>query len=50
MTTAAFALAARGRPAARATSEPVLVRLPLTASAVAFLALFLVMPLAAVFA
>jgi sulfate transport system permease protein len=49
MATAAVALRPRAREAARATSEPVLVKLGLTAVAVGFLALFLVVPLAAVF-
>ena len=49
---AATTLPMRPRPlvAARATSEPVLVKLLLTAVAVGFLALFLVLPLVAVFA
>jgi len=50
MATAALTLRARGQAAARATSEPALVRLALTATALGFLALFLVLPLVAVFA
>jgi sulfate transport system permease protein len=50
MATAALTLRARGQAAARATSEPALVKLALTATALGFLALFLVLPLVAVFA
>jgi sulfate transport system permease protein len=50
MASAALTLRARGQAAARATSEPALVKLALTATALGFLALFLVLPLVAVFA
>ena len=50
MATVALTPHARGRAAARATSEPPLVKLALTAIAVGFLLLFLVVPLVAVFA
>ena len=46
---ATLALRARSTPTARATREPALVRLLLTGLALAFLGLFLVVPLAAVF-
>jgi len=46
---ATIALRTRSVMASRATSEPVLVRLLLTATALGFLALFLVVPLVAVF-
>jgi sulfate transport system permease protein len=49
MATAAVSLRPRTRISARATSEPVLVKLLLTATAMGFLALFLVVPLVAVF-
>jgi sulfate transport system permease protein len=49
MATAALAPRARAKAAARATSEPPLVKLALTMTAVGFLALFLVVPLLAVF-
>jgi sulfate transport system permease protein len=47
---AALPVPTRTRHAARATSEPLLVKVVLTATALAFLALFLLVPLAAVFA
>jgi sulfate transport system permease protein len=49
MATTALTLRPRTEPAARATSEPVLVKLILTTIAVGFIALFLVVPLVAVF-
>ncbi len=49
MTTAALSLPPRAQSSARATSEPVLVKVLLTATAIGFLALFLVLPLVAVF-
>ena len=50
MATAALALRPRAQTSARATSEPRLVKILLTATAMGFLALFLVVPLFAVFA
>jgi sulfate/thiosulfate transport system permease protein len=49
MATTALLLRPRSQAATRATSEPVFVRLILTAVALGFIALFLVVPLAAVF-
>jgi sulfate transport system permease protein len=50
MATAALSLRPRAQTSARATSEPRLVKILLTATAMGFLALFLVVPLFAVFA
>jgi sulfate transport system permease protein len=50
MAAATLPAASRARAAVRATSEPPLVKLLLTGVALAFLALFLVVPLVAVFA
>ena len=49
MAAAAPPVATRTRHVARATSEPLLVKVVLTATALAFLAVFLLVPLAAVF-
>ena len=49
MAAATLPIPSRARSAARATSEPLLLKLLLTAIALAFLALFLVVPLLAVF-
>ena len=50
MAAATLPVPTRTRHAARATSEPLLVKIVLIATALAFLALFLLVPLAAVFA